>query len=107
MKTLPREDGGAETHVEIKCTLADIARATNLRIDDAAFALSECGLLTRRIVTGQKRTAEEAEVGQDPAAAVAVSEDYTILVTREAVDQVMKQRNVKMMYLIQDCVIAD
>lgn len=104
MKTIPREDGGAETHVEVKCTLADIARATNLRIDDAAFALSECGLLTRRITTGQKRTAEEAELGQEQSS---VSENDTILITRAFVDQVMAQRNVKMMYMIPDCVIAD
>src|SRR5438105_1559223 len=48
-ETTPREDGGADTHVQVKCTLADIARATNLRPDDAAFALNECGMLMRRL----------------------------------------------------------
>ncbi|KAJ8509521.1 hypothetical protein ONZ45_g8321 [Pleurotus djamor] len=43
MKAQP--DGSASAHVYARCTLADIARATNLRVEDAAFALNECGLL--------------------------------------------------------------
>ncbi|KAF8307754.1 hypothetical protein DL93DRAFT_2087746 [Clavulina sp. PMI_390] len=35
------------THLSIKCTLADIARATNLRVDDCAWAMREAGFLRR------------------------------------------------------------
>jgi hypothetical protein len=61
----------------VKCTLTDIARATNLRIEDAAFALNECGLLTKR----RERDGEE------------VSEE--IVVSREMIEQVAKERKVK------------
>jgi histone acetyltransferase MYST1 len=45
--TTANPDGSATTHVKIECTLADIAEATNLRIEDAAFAMQEVGLLDR------------------------------------------------------------
>ncbi|ETW87749.1 hypothetical protein HETIRDRAFT_247523, partial [Heterobasidion irregulare TC 32-1] len=45
--TTANADGSATTHVIVRCTLAELARATNLRVDDAAFALNECGLLLR------------------------------------------------------------
>jgi hypothetical protein len=61
----------------VKCTLADIARATNLRVEDAAFALNECGLLTKR----RQRDGEEG--GEE------------IVVSREMIEQVAKERNVK------------
>lgn len=47
-ETSMQEDGAAVTHILVQCTLADIARATNLRVEDAAFALNECGLLEKR-----------------------------------------------------------
>jgi histone acetyltransferase HTATIP/histone acetyltransferase MYST1 len=84
-ETTPREDGGADTHVQVKCTLADIARATNLRPDDAAFALNECGMLMRRL-------SDESE--QD-----------TVVITRSLVEKVAKERNVKIMYLDLSCVM--
>lgn len=98
LETIPRADGGAETHVEVTCTLAEIARATNLRVDDAAFALSECGLLMRRIAktAGGENEADE----QTP-----VAEDDTIVVTRTLVEQVARERKVKIMYLDLSCVI--
>ncbi|KAF8236942.1 acyl-CoA N-acyltransferase [Tricholoma matsutake] len=43
-----RDDGSAEMHVSVQCTLGDLAKATNLRVEDAAFALHECGLLMRQ-----------------------------------------------------------
>ncbi|KAG6864383.1 hypothetical protein C0991_010014, partial [Blastosporella zonata] len=48
------EDGSATTHVVVNCTLVDIAHATNLRVDDAAFALNEVGLLVKRIAAGER-----------------------------------------------------
>ncbi|KAE9397255.1 acyl-CoA N-acyltransferase [Gymnopus androsaceus JB14] len=39
--------GGASVDLKIECSLEDIASATNLRVEDTAFALNEMGLLTR------------------------------------------------------------
>lgn len=75
------EDGGAATHVMVSCKLADIARATNLRVDDAAFALNEVGLLAMRI-------ASEEDSGED-------DKTGTVMLTRAMVDKVAKERNVK------------
>lgn len=59
----------------------DIARATNLRVEDAAFALNECGLLTRR-----KREGD----GDD-------DEEEVIVLSREMVEAVAVERKVKRM----------
>ena len=84
-ETTQREDGGADTHVRVDCTLADIAHATNLRIEDAAFALNECGLLMRR----------KAGVSED---------EEVIVITRSLVEKVAKERKVKIMYMDLSCV---
>ena len=84
-ETTHREDGGADTHVRVDCTLADIARATNLRIEDAAFALNECGLLMRR----------KAGISDD---------DNVVVITRSLVEEVAKERKVKIMYMDLSCV---
>jgi histone acetyltransferase HTATIP/histone acetyltransferase MYST1 len=47
--TLRRNDGSVELHVSVRCSLGDIAKATNLRVEDAAFALHECGLLGMKL----------------------------------------------------------
>jgi histone acetyltransferase MYST1 len=44
-----RDDGSAELHVTVACTVKDLADATNLRVEDAAFALHECGLLLQKL----------------------------------------------------------
>ncbi|KAG5643004.1 hypothetical protein DXG03_001782 [Asterophora parasitica] len=72
-------DGGAMTHVAVRCTLADIARATHLRVEDAAFALNEIGLLMRRFV--------DEEEGD--------GEGETVVISRALVERVAKERNVK------------
>jgi len=77
------QDGSATTHVVVKCTLADLARATNLRIEDVAFAMNECGLLRMRGNNGRDADATD-----------------TIVVTREMVEQVAKERGVKKACLI-------
>ena len=81
--TTQNPDGSATTHVAVKCTLADLARATNLRVEDAAFAMNECGLL-------RMRGKASCEAG--------VSE--MIVVTREMIEQVAKERGVKKACLI-------
>ena len=70
----------------MKCTLADLARATNLRIEDAAFAMNECGLLRMRGKNGRDADATDAT--------------DAIVVTREMVEQVAKERGVKKACLI-------
>lgn len=72
----------------MRCTLEEIAAATNLRIEDAAFALNECGLLMRRI---QNADSENGSVEVD-------SRDI-ILITRALVDRVAEERNLKRMYM--------
>ncbi|KNZ72739.1 putative MYST-like histone acetyltransferase 1, partial [Termitomyces sp. J132] len=76
------EDGSAATHVMVSCQLADIARATNLRVDDAAFALNEVGLLAMRI-------ASEGDDGDDG------DKMGTVVLTRAMVEKVATERSVK------------
>jgi len=73
-ETVPAPDGSAAVHTVVRCTLADLARATNLRVEDAAFALNECGLLVRREGEG---------------------DTMTIAVSREMVEAVARERKVK------------
>ncbi|KAI6159459.1 acyl-CoA N-acyltransferase [Pisolithus thermaeus] len=107
--TTPNPDGSATSHVVVRCTLADIARATNLRVDDAAFALAECGLLERVQVAARRRGAdgnggaseedkmddgdEDGVEGQDHSGRVVIA------ITRERVEAVARERHVKEMCL--------
>ncbi|PFH48225.1 hypothetical protein AMATHDRAFT_6029 [Amanita thiersii Skay4041] len=106
--TTIREDGGAETHVSVQCSLADIARATNLRIEDAAFALNECGLLAKRITAReleQQREGEEEYRERSSSTAVimpgmgagimGVKAEDVIVLTRQMVEEVAAERKVK------------
>ena len=89
LQTTANADGSATTHVVVRCTLADVARATNLRVEDAAFALNECGLLVRRI------RQDGSDVNPDNAEATAAEESLAI--TREMVEAVARERDVKRM----------
>ncbi|KAG6856593.1 hypothetical protein H0H87_002684 [Tephrocybe sp. NHM501043] len=80
--THANEDGSATTHVVLNCTLADIARATNLRVDDAAFALNEVGMLAMRIAAAEGTSAPDIQ-------------DGTVLLTKVMIEKVAKERNVK------------
>lgn len=85
-------DGSASVHVYVKCTLEDIARATNLRVEDAAFALNECGLLEK--IRIERRKIADAGEGEES------EEDVeTIVLTREMVETVAKERRVKRMMM--------
>jgi hypothetical protein len=75
-ETVAAPDGSAAVHAVVRCTLADLARATNLRVEDAAFALNECGLLVQREGEGDA---------------------MTIAISREMVEAVAQERNVKRM----------
>lgn len=78
-------DGSATTRILVNCTLADLARATGLRPEDAAFALNEAGLVSRRIVGSQWNAA--------------------LVVTREDVETVARDREVKEMVMQHPCVL--
>jgi histone acetyltransferase HTATIP/histone acetyltransferase MYST1 len=79
IETVSNPDGSATSHVVVKCTLVDIARATNLRVEDAAFALNECGLLVTRYKEADKTEATEE----------------VIVISREMIEAVAKERMVK------------
>ena len=81
IETTSNSDGSATSHVVVQCTLADIARATNLRVEDAAFALNECGLLSHVQITGD---GAKGQIG----------------ITRDMVEAVAKERRVRdMMFM--------
>jgi histone acetyltransferase HTATIP/histone acetyltransferase MYST1 len=78
MDTIRRADGSAEVHVSVRCTLREIARATNLRVEDAAFALHECGLLIERLSDDSKNMG-----------------GVTLLISGALIEKVAAERNVK------------
>ncbi|KAF9229844.1 acyl-CoA N-acyltransferase [Gyrodon lividus] len=78
IETTSNPDGSATSHVVVQCTLTEIARVTNLRIEDAAFALNECGLLGH-VQMDSDGTREQ------------------IGITREMVEAVARERRVKEM----------
>jgi hypothetical protein len=80
--TTANADGSATTRVLVRCTLADLARATGLRPEDAAFALNEAGLVRHRLRAG------------------APGWDGALVITREAIEAVARERGVKEMALV-------
>ncbi|OSD05690.1 acyl-CoA N-acyltransferase [Trametes coccinea BRFM310] len=106
LETTAHADGSATTHVVVRCTLADVAGATNLRVEDAAFALNECGLLIRRRTERVPAPAPalapaegDGAEAHEPPAGVRVREEDVVVVTREMVEAVAKARDVKRMCL--------
>lgn len=79
MRVSANADGSITTHVFVKCTLSDIALATGMRTDDIAFTLNECGLL-------QRRKTLNGNAGED-----------AIVISREMVEEVARERSVKRM----------
>ncbi|KAI6142099.1 hypothetical protein BKA82DRAFT_4193835 [Pisolithus tinctorius] len=51
--------------VRVRCTLGDIAYATNLRTEGAAFALAECGWLERVRVLARRGDDGDGGVGEE------------------------------------------
>lgn len=89
-ETRANPDGSATTRVFVRCSLNDLARATNLRPEDAAFALNECGLITKRLCVRANGAEEEL--------------DQLVVVGRETVEAVATERNVKRMCMDLSCV---
>ena len=123
VETRANADGSATTHVVVRCTLADVARACNLRVEDAAFALNECGLLVRRLPPAPSPTANlnanakqnsvDADGGAGAGTGVGAGAGSnnnnsstsnssnnvgeTLAITREMVEAVARERDVKRM----------
>lgn len=76
-------------NVTLQTTLDRLAEATNLRIEDLCFALSECGLLQRKksALTSTRTVKSESRVENDEALQLVVSRDH--------VRQAIKHFNVK------------
>ena len=121
VETRANADGSATTHVVVRCTLADVARACNLRVEDAAFALNECGLLVRRLPppapnpttnlnANAKQNSVDAQGGTEAVAGTGAGAGSnnnnnsnnnnvgeTLAITREMVEAVARERDVKRM----------
>ncbi|KIM81743.1 hypothetical protein PILCRDRAFT_8425 [Piloderma croceum F 1598] len=91
IETVANPDGSATSHAIIRCTLENIAKATNLRVEDAAFALNECGLLTRRY----KGNGSGHANGNGNANGRRQEVEEVIMVSREMIEAVAKERQVK------------
>ena len=99
-------DGSLTVHATVNCTLADLARATGLRVEDAAFALNECGLLGRRkLVDALPRDVERSgsTLHEDAAGEAEIdgrttdTQEECIVISREMVEAVAHERIVKPM----------
>jgi len=95
IETTANPDGSATSHVIVECTLSDIAQATGLRVEDIAFAMNECGMLERRKrvypdVTDRKNGDTDEDADPD-------DHEEHIMVSREMVEAIAKERNVKKM----------
>ncbi|KAJ6567747.1 acyl-CoA N-acyltransferase [Mycena vulgaris] len=91
------ENGSATVDVVLRCTLRDIARATNLRVEDAAFALNEIGLLALRLASEDveevRHTLQaEQDAGTDTPAD---STNKFVFISRAMVERVAADRKVK------------
>jgi hypothetical protein len=82
-------DGSATVHIVIRCTLYQIAQASNLRVDDVAFTLHEVGLLDKTIVLDPQNQSDS------PNTDVLFSPEDTVEITREKIEEVSAERNVK------------
>jgi len=89
IETTANPDGSATSHVNVRCTLEDFAKATNLRVEDAAFALKECGLLTRRY-KGRPHNYVKANGKATPD-----DVEEVIMISREMIESIAKERQVK------------
>jgi histone acetyltransferase HTATIP/histone acetyltransferase MYST1 len=87
IETIANPDGSATSHVIVRCTLENIAKATNLRVEDTAFALNECGLLTRRYRGNSS--------GHGSANGRSAEPEEVIMISRERIEAVAKERQVK------------
>ena len=100
LRTIINSDGSASTHIIIKCTLEDISAATYLRVEDVAFAMHESGMLSRRVRIRDQEQASRGVSRSPEEVGYMDAEEETediIVVSREMVEKVASERNVKKM----------
>ena len=106
LETSANADGSATTHAIVRCTLADIAQATGLRVEDAAFALNECGLLVRATPIDDEardkdrdrdRDTDETYTSRHTPADTTIDGDHCVVISRRMVEAVARERGVKRM----------
>ena len=95
IETVANPDGSATSHVVIRCTLEKLAKATNLRVEDAAFALNECGLLTRRYKDSNNDLSHSTVKGNEKVD----NTEEVIMISREMIERVAKERKVKRTFM--------
>ncbi|KAJ7103744.1 acyl-CoA N-acyltransferase [Mycena epipterygia] len=90
-------NGSATVDVVLRCTLRDIARATNLRVEDAAFALNEIGLLALRLASEDAEEVRHTlQATQDAGTDAPVDNaNKFVFISRAMVERVAADRNVK------------
>ncbi|KAF7369002.1 Acyl-CoA N-acyltransferase [Mycena venus] len=95
-------NGSATVDVVLRCTLRDIARATNLRVEDAAFALNEIGLLALRLssedaeeVRQSMQMEQDSHMGGAEASAPPNNSNKFVFISRAMVERVAADRKVK------------
>jgi histone acetyltransferase MYST1 len=84
VSTASLDDGSARTDSYVHCTLEEIARLAGLRVEDAAFAMHEVGLLARRL--------SPHSTSGTPAS---LDEEAAVVMSREMIEAVARQRRVK------------
>ncbi|KAJ7489457.1 acyl-CoA N-acyltransferase [Mycena latifolia] len=91
------ENGSATVDVVLRCTLTDIARATNLRAEDAAFALNEIGLLALRLASEDEEEVRRTLAAEQAVGAEAPADNANkfVFISRVMVERVAADRKVK------------
>ena len=97
IETTSNPDGSATSHAYIRLTLSDIAAATNIRVEDVGFAMNECGLLVRRYTSKGKGEGKGEEAPGEV--------EEVIMVSREMVEAVARERKVKRTMIELECVM--
>ncbi|KAF7377728.1 Histone acetyltransferase [Mycena sanguinolenta] len=94
----PNANGSATVDVVLRCTLRDLARATNLRVEDAAFALNEIGLLALRLssedVDQVRQDMKAKQCAQTDGPRSAPTNQF-VFISRAMVERVAADRKVK------------
>lgn len=97
------QDGSVTVDVVLRCTLRDIARATNLRVEDTAFALNEIGLLALRLSSEDSDEVQHSLQAEHDArrGGTEPADDAKkfVYISRGMVERVAADRKVKVPYM--------
>lgn len=76
-----------------------------MRIDDAAFALKECGFLMNRLIDKGKEQSNEVDDGMDAVPEQLGHEGVIVVITRRLVEKVAEERGIKKKFFEQSYVL--